>query len=310
MRATGKRIFRVRPRRIHVHQRPRSPHRKSSEHGDTEERNRETQREKGEGEREREKPGVRLTPIDRPGEDRGPGERTEGGGYAMVAAALVLMVVVVQGTKEKNRERESEQEAQKRFSRSGVVFGARGWSDRWKLLRDEGGGCQGNALSASAYFSSARALGSIQHHPWSSRPKHTPSTPLPPPPPPLLLPPSTPPPPVTPFLRLSACLFVLLSGALARGSSPPRRILLFPSCLVSRLPSGSFPLCSAVFALLSSLSSLLCSSPVPVSRSLFRSRSLPRHPVLSLRLALSLLFAECTRASPFGGCDSPFLAPS
>lgn len=93
------------------------------------------------------KPGVRLTPIDRPGEDREVGrEREERGGRRSF----------------QNDKRD--EEAQRNGFGTGVVFGARGWSDRWKVLRDEGGGCQGNALPASAYFSSARALGSIQHH--------------------------------------------------------------------------------------------------------------------------------------------------
>lgn len=111
---------------------------------------------------------------------------------------------------------------ERRRNGSGVVFGARGWADRWKVLRDEGGGCQGNALPASAYFSSARALGSIQHHrefpdqthPLDTRPSHH-----------------------HPF-------YVYISISFPSSPSPPSPSRSFS--LVSPLPSGSFPLCFAV----------------------------------------------------------------
>lgn len=135
--------------------------------------------------------------------------------------------------------REQEREREKR--RNGSLFGggfrcARGWSDRWKVLRDEGGGCQGNALPASAYFSSARALGSIQHHcefPDQTHPldaRH-----------PLTLP--------TPPSSVSFSPFVSYHAAPSIFSLSPT-ILLLLSRFVSRLPSGSFPLCFIVCSFL------------------------------------------------------------
>lgn len=163
----------------------------------------------------------------------------------------------------------SKREAQKRFVRGWFSVRGVGWSDRWKVLRDEGGGYQGNALPTSAYFSSARALGSIQHHrefPDQTHPlDNRPSRPRRQPTPPTSI-------PFSPFAHRHCSLDLL---PLDDHSS----LSLFP--FVSRLPSGSFPLCSAV--------SLLFIQPAPATL-----------------LSVSPLFAECTRFSLSGLVSSPF----
>lgn len=170
---------------------------------------------------------------------------------------MCLCVCVCEREKERERKSErsgsrgmrtgdgSKREAQERFSGSGVVFGARGWADRWKVLRDEGGGCQGNALPASAYFSSARALGSIQHHrefpdqthPLDTRPSHHHHSHH-----------------LYPLLRIYMYTYIHIYISISFPSSvshplhppPSPSITLFLSRFVSPLPSGSFPLCLTV----------------------------------------------------------------
>lgn len=135
-----------------------------------------------------------------------------------------------------------------------------------EVLRDEGGGCQGNALPASAYFSSARALGSIQHHrefPDQTHPLDT----RPPPP--------TSHPFVHPTLSSSVSPFSLLSP-----------LCLHPSSfsLFLQLLSSIIPLDSSSLSLALPLVFFLSVSPSPLSSSL---------PFLSS-------FTERTRLSPFG----------
>lgn len=139
--------------------------------------------------------------------------------------------------REVGKQRDDGGERARERSSNGSLFGGgfrctRGWSDRWKVLRDEGGGCQGNALPASAYFSSARALGSIQHHrefpdqthPLDTRPSHY-----------LPRPPSS----ISVSYHAAPSIFSL---------SPT--IFLLLSRFVSRLPSGSFHLCFTVCSFL------------------------------------------------------------
>lgn len=175
-----------------------------------------------------------------------------------------------QGEVAREKEKESEREEYRRAETPGSYGGGFRCEglvrDRWKVLRDEGGGCQGNALPASAYFSSARALGSIQHHrefPDQTHPLDT-----------------QPPPLAThhPFVHPAPTLPFLPRPSFST------TILLFLSCLVSRLPSGPLPL-RPTRSLSLSLSLSLLLYPLSPSRSLFLSR----------------LFAECIRASPLSG---------